>query len=714
MLDVFRSQTKSIFIYIVLGVIILAFILTFNTSGPITGRGGADLGALVEVDDTVLDARELTLAMNFSADPPAPSAAGFSRLQAENRYEKSRFLFSGLVNDLVGMTPFDGAVPPIKREKVMAELIESVLVAREGRKLGLGVSDSELTARVMRLQRIFGTQFTDEQKNFSAKKYDVFVRYQLGTSKSLLESFLRREILRDKVVQVVTAGVNVSDATVNAAMVSDTKRPKFEYIAVDAASAKVAVKVSDADADAWAAKNAAKVKAAYEAQSAKYNQAAKWQVSGLLIDSTQPEAAGADAKPKDDGQQKKEIDALKADFDAVIAGSKAISGPKGADGKDAGSKKLTEVDAAVRGAWLGQYFHDVASDKSRHTLTKDIGGKFSDAKTADELAGAPFDKQIASAITGAAAGSVIGPFKTDKGYWLVFVDAKIAAKVVTLASATRELAKGLLAEERAAGQLDAIAGSVLAAAKKDASKKLADVATAWNKAKTGSESSPLTALVAGPIGKSPTAAMSGGLEAALGLPARDTDPDSVPGLGKVAKLVAAAWKLTEKNALGGSVFKSEDGKRRFIIRLVAAKKDADKTDDEKKVEAKTRKDLRATLEAVGRQTAWRAYVKKLVTTAEAAGDIDRSDAWAGLVEGDRKRYATEMKRAAANKKALPKLGAPGSPLQINLGGDKGGKGQPMKIEVKGDAPAKPAADKPAVPAAPAAPAAPAGDKPAAK
>lgn len=694
MLDVFRSQTKSIFIYIVLGVIILAFILTFNTSGPLSGRGPAELGTLVEVNDTPIDDRLLTLAMRFSADAPPPSAKGFERLQAKSRYEKSRLLFSGMVSDLIGMTPFDGPVPPIKSEKVMAELIETALVVEQARKLGLGVSDGELSTRVMRLQRIFGTSFKNDAGRFDAKKYDIFVRYQLKTSKGLLEAFLRREILRDKVVQLVTAGVNVPDAMVDAAMLAETGRPKFAYIALDAASAKAAITVTDADADAWAAKNGDKIKAAYEAASAKYNQPAKWAISGLLIDASQPEAAGADAKPKDDATQKSEIDAIKADFDAVIAGSKAIVGPKGADGKDQGSKKLTEVPEAERAAWLAQYFHDVAAEKSRHTLTKDIGGKFSDAKTATDLEAAPFDKAIATAVTAAAPGTLVGPFKTNDGYWLVFVNNKIPAKTVPLEAAKRELAKGLLAEERAAKQLDTVAASVLAEAQK--AKDLDAAASAWNKAKTGTESGPLTALTAGPIGKSPSAAMSGGLEAALGLPPRDEDPDTVPGLGKVPALVAAAWKLTAAKPVAGQVFKSEDGKRRFIIRLLPPKKDADKTEAEKTAEATQRKNLRSTLETIERQAAWRAYVKKLMTTAEAADEIERTDAWATLLDGERKRYTKEMIRAAANQKGAPALSGGGSPIKIKMGGSDGG--EPMKIDLKpgkpGEKPAKPA-EKPA-------------------
>ena len=49
MLELFRNQTKNPFIWVILGIIIVAFVLTFNTSGPITAQGGVEVSSLIDV-----------------------------------------------------------------------------------------------------------------------------------------------------------------------------------------------------------------------------------------------------------------------------------------------------------------------------------------------------------------------------------------------------------------------------------------------------------------------------------------------------------------------------------------------------------------------------------------------------------------------------------------------------------------------------------------
>ena len=699
MLDVFRSQTKSLFIYLILGVIILAFILTFNTSGPLNPGGGADVGELVTVAGTEIGTREFSLAMGFSAPAPSPTATGFDKIQAQRLYERSRMPYSGVASDLFGLTPFDGDVPPVKSEKVMTELIESILVAEAGKKLGLGVTDVELTTRVMRLERIFGTSFKDDQGSFDPRKYDIFVRYTLGCSKATFESFLRREILRDKVAHLVTAGVQATAKDAEAVLAADEARPKITFIAVDADVAKSAVKVSADEATQWAKGHAEDIKSAYEAATARFNQPEKWRVRGLLIDATWPEAAGQQ-DPKDDAAQKKDIDAIKADFDKVVAGDVEVHGPKGADGAEGSTKKLNDVAEADRPNWLVNHFSEVAQEKSRHTMTKDFGGQFAAAMSADELANAPFDAAIAKAVQSGSVGRLLGPFKTDEGYWLVMVAAKEAAKSTDLAAATGELATELLIQERAGKEIDKVADGLFALAQKTPKKDLAEVAKAWNKATTGSDSGPLAALPAGPIGKSQQAAMTGGIEAALGLPPKADDPDSVAGLGKVTGLGSAIWALTKAKPLASKVFKSADGNRRFVVQLAGAKPAKELSEDDKKAKAKSKKDMQTALTNMTRLAAWRSYVKKLIADAEGAGQIDRSSAWSEMVDAARKRYADSVKRAPRR----PALGA-GSPLQVNVGG----KSAPIKLNIGGqqDGDAK-AADKPADPSP-----APEGAKPAA-
>jgi|GEM_PF-5350676 len=732
MLETFRQQSGSWVIWTLLSIIILAFIFTFNTSGgPITGRPGAEQqGVLVEVYGEPITSADVELAMRVSADPPPLGASGVDRLQAANRYEKTRLLFSGVPNELFGLVPFDGPVPPIKREKVMTELIESVLVGRDARERGLSVSDKELTARVLRLQAIFGTTWTDDNGNFEPRKYDIFVRYQLGTTKTMFENFLRREILRDKMAQIATTGIKVSDKELDAVQVAEKKRPQLEYVSIDANAAKVTVEVTDEDAAAWAKKNADKVKAAYEAAGEQYNKPGKWSVRGILFKAPNKEGLSGDALKEAEAEwstKKTAAAGLKKELDDAIAGKIAIAAPPATSGgddedkkeaKDAGeSKKITDVPEADRARWIKEHVARVAGEKTEHDLTKDVGGLFPDDKSVEALGRSPFGPAVATAVQAAQVGDVVGPVEGSHGWWVIRVEGKIDAKVTPLAAVEVKLAKGLVAEERAAGKLDEVAKSVLAAATAAKDKKLSEVVKGWNKKATGKEDSPLIASTSGQIGTAPTRAMTGSLEALLGLPARETKPGDIPGMGNLPEVEAVAWKLNKDAPLADKVFKSADGKIRYVVRWAEVKPSGDASaEDRKKVEKEERDSLRSTIQSMRRTAAWQTYVKALMTAADKDEEIERTDAWLQIKQGDRKRYADAAKKVAA-KKAAPAA----NPFNVKVGNPTFGEPKPEpapapapeggKAAPEGGKAAPEAPKAPAAPEAPKAPAAPEPVKP---
>ena len=698
MLELFRSQSRSLVIYILLGIVILAFILTFNTQGPISAAPGAVVETLVEVDGTAIDSRELALAKVFSPDPPSPSMTGIEKLQAVQRYELRRLIWSGVSQELAALTPFDGAVPGVEDEKVMTELIESVLVAKAAEAAGMGVSDEELSERVARLELVFATSFRDEQGEFDAKKYDIFVRYQLGTTKSTLESFLRREILRDKYALAAVAGLEISDAELDAADAAESKRPKLEVVTIDARSAKAAVQVSDEDAAVWAAGHVTEVQAAYDTAGETYNRPAKWVVRGILVKATEKAGVADDKKVAVEAEwadKRKAADAIYGDLDKVWKGEVAIDVPG-----EEGQKKASELQGEQRTKALLAHFSKIAEEKTEHDLTKDVGGRFIDGKSAVVLGLSPFGPAVAQAVGAASEGGLVGPVEGEHGHWILVVEKAEAAVVQPLASVQTAIAKGLVAEERAAGKLDDVAKTVLEAAQAASGKTLAEAVKGWNKAHGGKEDGPLTAMTTGAIGKSPSAALSKGIEAMLGLPPRQESDDDVPGIGVVKGLGQAAWKLRKDAPLAGTVFSSEDAKSRYVVRL--AEESTATTDAEG--EAKRREALRDTLLQQKRVEVWRSVVKALLQKAETDKKIERSDAWNTLVEQERQRLVEAQKRAASL--------APPAPTGLNPTFAMPSGGEPMKIEL-GGAPPAPAGDEAPAAAPAVAPAAPAEPAPAA-
>jgi hypothetical protein len=276
----------------------------------------------------------------------------------------------------------------------------------------------------------------------------------------------------------------------------------------------------------------------------------------------------------------------------------------------------------------------------------------------------------------AEPGQLLGPIETPNGWWLLAIEKKTPGHATPLDSVKRELAKELVAQERAGGELDKIAQSVAEAAAATPTGTLSDVVKHWNQQHGGKADGPLIAAESGPIGKSPVQALSGGLEALLGMAAAQQDPNDIPGMGKLPELATVAWKLTPEQPLAKQVFKSEDGKTRYVVRL--AKEPAE---DKAAAEAiaKTRESLGRQVLQMRKVEAWHSYVTKLLKQAEADGRIKRSDAYASLVAEEKKRLGEAMKRAPVQ--AGSGLGE-GIKLQMN------GKEMPLQPAGKNDAPGK--------------------------
>lgn len=685
MLEPLRRHSRSAVIYVLFAILIAVFALTFNTSSRMSAGGrGETTEVMASVNGTTIDNGDFSLAMRLSADAPPPGLGGFERIQASQRYEKTRLLYSGAPGEIAMLTDFDGPVPMLLAEKVMTELLAGALVAEEAGKQGLAASDAELTRRVLNLQRVFGASLLDENGNFDSKKYETFVRFTLGTSKAGLESFLRREIVRDKLAAIVTAGVALTPAELDAVVASDSKRPKLEFVAIDADAAGKTIQVSDADADAYAAAHADKIQAAYDAKGDVYKVSDKWDLRGLLI-----EAPAADSPAAKDPAKKAEIDkqrdekhaavlALRAELDkawhgevdlpAVATSPEAIA--------EAGTKKATELTGQEKTDRLAAYFGKQAGEKTEHMITKDVGGKFT-GESVEALGRTPFGPNVAQAVQTAEPGQLLGPIDAPNGWWLLVVETKTPGHATPLDSVKRELAKELVAQDRAAGELDKIATSVAEAAAATPTGTLADVVKKWNQQHGGKADGPLVAAESGPIGKSPVQALSGGLEALLGMAAAEQDPNDIPGMGKLPEVAQAAWKLSAEHPLAKQVFKSEDGKSRYVVRL--AKEPAE---DKAATEA-----IAKSREALGRQVvqmrkveAWHSYVTKLLKKAEADGRIKRSDAYASLISQEKQRLAEALKRA-------PVQAGPGAGGGINL--KLNGKDMPLQPAGKHDAPAAP-------------------------
>ncbi len=677
MLETMRRHSRSPWIQVIFATLIAAFVLTFYSGSKLAGAlAGQTPEPMLEVAGTTIDSAELDLAMRLSPDAPPPGANGFEKLQLQQRYEKLRLPYSGGGTEMAQLTTPQDPIPTIQRQKVANELIEAVLVEQEAKKLGLGVSDAELSRRVMQLERVFGISFRDENGQYDPKKYDTFVRFSLGSTKALLESLLRREILRDKVAQVVVGGIQLTPQELDALVASDAKRTHLEFVALDAETIAGALTVTDAEADAWAAAHEKEIQAAYDAKADVYKVSDRWNVHGLLVAAPSKEGVPEDKKLEVEAQwseKRKAAEAIKADLEKAWNGETPLDAvaEEGAEAPAGEAKKATELQGEDKAKRLAAFFAKTATEKSEHSMTKDSGGLFVDDLSAEALARSPFGAEVAKAVAATEVGKLVGPVEAPNGWWVLSVDKKIAGKTTALdAAVKRALATDLVRAERAGAELDKIAASVQAAAEATPTTALADVIKKWNVAHGGKEDGPLHPSETPPLGKSPLEALNGGMEALLGLPAKSDDPNDIPGIGKNAEIAAAAAKLKADAPVAKQIFKSEDGKTRYVVR-----RGNDSVQQTPEADAKVKDSLGRLLTQSRRVEAWHGYVKKLLVAAEAGKQIKFLPEFKTVIDAEKARFDTASKRQA--EKAGDE--APAGGLNVEVGG------KPVKVET---APAK--------------------------
>lgn len=720
MLEVFRRHSRSTLIYVLFGMLIAVFILTFNTASKLNKGEAIETEVMAEVAGVTIDGSTLNLAMLLSTDPPPPSQNKFEALQAENAYDRYRLRYAGGNPEAAGLLPHPGKPSAIKAEKVMAELIEEVLVARDAKQRGLAVADTELAKRVVMLQRVFGQELTDENGNFDSKKYDQFVRFRLGTSKASLEEFLRREILRDKMAQIVTQGIVVAPQEIDALYLADTQRPRLELLTIDAVTVSRAISVTTADADAWSAGHAEAIAAEFAAQASKYKVPEKYNIRGILVAAPSGDDETDAAKKKDAADQRASkrgaAEAIKADLDKAWAGDVKLDpvAPKSDDPDKplpavGAPKTATEVTGEERSARLLQYFSKVATDKTEDSIYKEEGGKYVEDYDAEKLDRQPFGPAVKTAVLAAKELELVGPVEGKKGWWVLVVEKKLAGKETPLADARLEIAKGLLQKERGEKELDSIAKAVQLAAQATPTSPLQDVVKKYLK-QHGVAEDALAVVETPPLGKSPMESLQD-LSSLFGMPPKSDDPDNIPMVGKHPEMAKAAAQLTAKSPVATQIFLSEDKKTRHVVRLANAKPTDEKAD------ARLKDTLGKTLQGIRRQEAYRAYALKLIEEATKANLVKKADAYTQKVADEKAKLADQLKRVEADKPkseggdmpAMPQMGGapaagPGGTVKLNIGG------KPVDVKLGQPLPVGGAAPAPGP--APAAAPAPPGDAPA--
>ena len=116
------------------------------------------------------------------------------------------------------------------------------------------VSDDELRARV------YSKEWYDEEGKFRKDEFEGYVHYALQTSISMYETFLEREILRTKMIDLVTAGAVADPDEVAYYFDQQNTKVNLEFVEIDPSRFAGDATVTDDDVEAVLANRGDEVK----------------------------------------------------------------------------------------------------------------------------------------------------------------------------------------------------------------------------------------------------------------------------------------------------------------------------------------------------------------------------------------------------------------------------------------------------------------------
>jgi peptidyl-prolyl cis-trans isomerase D len=304
MLSTMRQHSRSLLIYILFGIVIAVFIINF-------GPGSKGCGGSI-------------------TDANAAKVAGQSVPEADFTHAIQLMGFDQMPNDAVRQQ--------MMRQYVMDRIIQRELLAQEAEKLGLHVSVEEIEDRIgdgritvlgqtrnIKLDPRFAVIYKD---GFDVDKFRKnFCQFFLHTTENKFKEEQRREVLADKIKELLRANTKVSPDEVKSDFIERETQVKLGYVRFASRPLEEETVVTPADVEGYLAKSNDKVKEAYDARAFIYKAVPhEVRVRGILY-AVAKDAPEADAK-KQQGRANGAADRIAHGTDMAELARKESEDPK--------------------------------------------------------------------------------------------------------------------------------------------------------------------------------------------------------------------------------------------------------------------------------------------------------------------------------------------------------------------------------------------------
>lgn len=295
-------------------------------------------------------------------------------------------------------------------QRVLDQILERQILREEASRLGLRVTDDEVTQQILSMPGQDGKPVFVKDGAFVGDGPYRRMLAGAGMTPTQFETGVREDLLLGKVRRVLTDGVFVSDEEIRSEFEGRNVKAKIAF-AVAPVVPVAPASVSDAEADAW-----------FKAHAESYLQPERRKATYLLVETAKVTAG---MKVADD-----EIAAeYNANMDSYRQGESVqarhiLYKSDGSPEQDAAAK--AKADAAVKKLKGGADFAALAKAESDDPGSKANGGSLGSFPRGQMV------KPFEDAAFGANAGDLVGPVKTPFGWHVLRVEGKTPERVQPL------------------------------------------------------------------------------------------------------------------------------------------------------------------------------------------------------------------------------------------------------------------------------------------